>query len=90
MVTKPSTLAVVGFLDRNYRYKSVTIQIAHKTGMAHILTTGRKFLPQRLGNEEARIPYCIVYCIVLMRWSLLTNTLRPFQDLLCSPEFRYY
>ena len=35
--------------------------------------------------------YCIVlYCIVLMGWSLLPNALRPFQDLLCSPEFRYY
>ena len=27
--------------------------------------------------------------IVLMGWSLLPNALRPFQDLLCSPEFRY-
>ena len=35
--------------------------------------------------------YCIVlYCIVLKGWSLLPNALRPFQDLLCSPEFRYY
>ena len=31
--------------------------------------------------------YCIVlYCIVLMGWSLLPNALRPFWDLLCSPN----
>ena len=30
------------------------------------------------------------HCIVLKGWSLLPNALRPFQDLLCSPEFRYY
>ena len=35
-------------------------------------------------------PGSIVSCIVLMGWSLLSNALRPFQDLLCSPEFRYY
>ena len=29
------------------------------------------------------------HCIVLMGWSLLPNALRPFQDLLCSREFRY-
>ena len=28
-------------------------------------------------------------CIVLKGWSLLPNSLRPFQDLLCSPEFSY-
>ena len=28
--------------------------------------------------------------IVLKGWSLLPNALRPFSDLLCSPEFRYY
>ena len=33
--------------------------------------------------------YCIVlYCIVLMGWSLLPNALRPFRDVLCSPEFK--
>ena len=30
------------------------------------------------------------YCIVLMGWTLLPDALRPFRDLLCSPEFRYY
>ena len=34
---------------------------------------------------------CIVlYCIVLKGWSLLSDALRPIQDLLCSSEFRYY
>ena len=28
--------------------------------------------------------------IVLMGWSLLPNALRPFWDILCSPEFRYW
>ena len=28
--------------------------------------------------------------IVLMGWLLLPNALRPIQDLLCSPEFKYY
>jgi len=32
----------------------------------------------------------VLYCIVLMGWSLLPNELRPFQDLLCSPEFKYF
>ena len=32
----------------------------------------------------------LMNCIVLKKWSLLPNGLRPFQDLLCSPEFRYY
>ena len=32
----------------------------------------------------------IVFVFVLMGWSLLPNALRPFWDLLCSPEFRYY
>ena len=32
----------------------------------------------------------VLYCIVLKGWSLLSNVLRSFQDLLCSPEFRYY
>ena len=37
------------------------------------------------------VMYCIVlYYIVLKGRSLLPNALRPFQDLLCSPEFRYY
>ena len=31
-----------------------------------------------------------LFVFVLMGWSLLPNTLRPFQDLLCAPEFRYY
>ena len=31
----------------------------------------------------------VLYCIVLKGWSLLPNELRPFQDLLCSREFRY-
>ena len=30
------------------------------------------------------------HCIVLKGWSWLSNALRPFQDLLCSLEFRYY
>ena len=29
-------------------------------------------------------------CIILKGWSLLPNALRRFQDLLRSPEFRYY
>ena len=41
-------------------------------------------------NKKASM-YCVVlYCIVLMGWSLLLNALRPFQDIFCSPEFRYY
>ena len=28
----------------------------------------------------------VLYCIVLMGWSLLPNALRPFQDILCSPN----
>ena len=28
----------------------------------------------------------VLYCIVLMGWSLLSNALRPFWDLLCSPN----
>jgi hypothetical protein len=31
-----------------------------------------------------------LYCIVLKGWKLLPDVLRPFQDILCSPEFRYY
>ena len=31
----------------------------------------------------------VMYCIVLKGWSLVPNALRPFQHLLCSPEFRY-
>ena len=49
--------------------------------------------PDDLSNIDlnSHIIYCIVlYCIVLMGWSLLPNALQPFQDLLCSPEFRYY
>jgi hypothetical protein len=30
--------------------------------------------------------YIVLYCIALMGWSLLPNALRPFQNLLCSPE----
>ena len=37
-----------------------------------------------------RLRWSLLYCIVLMGWSLLPNALRPFQDILCFPEFRYY
>ena len=30
-----------------------------------------------------------IFVFVLMGWSLLSNALWPFQDLLCSPELRY-
>ena len=36
-----------------------------------------------------RYLFCRIYCIVLKGWSLLPNALRPFQDLLCSPEFGF-
>ena len=30
--------------------------------------------------------FIVLFCIVLMGWSLLSNALRPFWDLLCSPN----
>ena len=41
-------------------------------------------------DSSAQTPPGPIDCIVLMGWSLLLNALRPFQDLLCSLEFRYY
>ena len=36
------------------------------------------------------LPWLVLYCIVLKGWSLLPNAVRPFSDLLWSPEFRYW
>ena len=48
-------------------------------------------LPINIMIKTKFIISCIVmYCIVLKGWSLLPDVLRPFQDLFCSPEFRYY
>jgi hypothetical protein len=47
--------------------------------------------PENLQIWDLISLYCIVlYCIVLKGWSLLPNALQPFQDRLCSPEFKYY
>ena len=43
--------AVVDFVERNYRYKSVTTQIPHDAGLVPIPFTGRRFLP--CGNQTA-------------------------------------
>ena len=47
-------------------------------------------------EEEIHVPsfniryFIAFYCFVLVGWSLLPHALRCFQDLLCSPEFRYF
>ena len=41
------SLAIVGFLDRDYRYRSVSTQIPHDAGLAPITYTGWKFVPIR-------------------------------------------
>ena len=46
-VINKSPPAVVGFLDRNYHYKSVATQILHDAGFAPFANSGRKFLPTR-------------------------------------------
>ena len=75
-----------------------------KTVKPVITSNGIPYFPMRSegshsmsGREGKKTPLSIevticyeLYCIVLMGWSLLPNALRPFQDLLCSPEFRYY
>ena len=47
--------AIVGFLEQDYRYKSVDIQIYHAAELVTILYTGRAFLPQQRSNQH-RIP----------------------------------
>ena len=81
--------------SHRYRHKSHTIK---RTIPWFWRRSGLYRLPDFEIYERwiSRVPkiqllYCIVLnCIVLMGWSLLPNALRPFQDLLCSPEFRYY
>jgi hypothetical protein len=46
---------VVGFLDRDYRYKSVATQIPHDTWLIPIPYTGQKLIPHR-GIEP-----CVLY-----------------------------
>jgi hypothetical protein len=45
VVSISSHPVVVGFLDRNYRYKSVTIQIPHDVGLTSMPYTGQKSSP---------------------------------------------
>jgi hypothetical protein len=47
--------AVVGFIDRNYRYKSVANQILYGGGSATIPYNGRKFLPYCRSNRRLQI-----------------------------------
>ena len=70
-------------MDLSYCYRPPIHHLDHyATEPWHLNATGYCILFQNS---------CIVlYCIVMMGWSLLPNALRPFQDLLCSPEFRYY
>ena len=44
MASRLSSPAIAGFLDRNYRYRSVATQYPHDDELAPILQTGRKIL----------------------------------------------
>ena len=43
---------VIGFLDRDYRFKSVATQIPHEAGFAAISYTGRKLFLHRRSNQH--------------------------------------
>ena len=45
---------------------------------------------QLTGTALLLLSLFLIFVFVLMGWAILPNALRPFQDLLCSPEFRYY
>jgi hypothetical protein len=47
--------AVVGFIDRNYRYKSVPTQISHDIGLAPIPYNGRKSTTQGIEPTPPQI-----------------------------------
>ena len=45
------TPAVIGFQERNYRYKSITTQITHDARLSQIPYIGRKLLSHRVSNQ---------------------------------------
>ena len=49
------SLAIVGFIYRDYRYKLIVAQITHNSGLEPIPYTGEKFFPHR-GSNQHRIP----------------------------------
>ena len=78
------------FLRGSQSYRS-SIPRIHNFNRTVILTDSKIAVQAGAPNITPIVLYCILlYCIVIKGWSLLHNALRPFQDLLCSPEFRYY
>ena len=47
-----SSQTIVGFKDRDYRYKSIATQIPPNIGLAPIPYTGRTIFPHRLSNQR--------------------------------------